>query len=233
MLYNEHGYLWRYMNIEKFTDLVVTQELYFASVKTLRNMTLNGDEAEGTFPEKWIEESIFGPLYSGKEEGKSIRDRITDIVGNYLVNCWNEDNEEALEMWDSFVPSHEGAAIRVKKGKLRRALHDADSSINLFDIRYVNSEEEIPHFGNSLIHWVIHKEKVKFGHEKEVRAIDYNNNPFDIKPFRRVILDLNTLVDLVVVGPRASDGLQDKIECLLQRNSINSIVRPSGFRLHL
>lgn len=215
---NENGHVWRYMDFTKFVDLVLSRQLYFSSLKDLRK---NGDPFEGTFPEKWESKGFYGNNYGTEEEKRAQIERIREITGAYLVNCWHENDFESAAMWRLYLQSNEGIAIRSTKGKLRRILYEAIPKIEMWDVFYVDYQSGIPFDPHNLLNWATHKRK-SFEHEREVRGI-YYNNPFDKKPFLKVSVNPNDLIDLVAVSPTAPLWFHALVENFVRRNGLPDV----------
>jgi hypothetical protein len=96
---NEPGYVWRYMDFAKFVDLILTGELHFSTIASLRDLHANGDPFEGKFPDKWIQQSLVGGDLLDVEDTRTIINHIDTRVNSYLINCWHENNSESAAMW--------------------------------------------------------------------------------------------------------------------------------------
>jgi hypothetical protein len=93
--------IWRYMNLEKFLDLILSESLFFCRVDKL------SDKAEGTVPQKNVEEMYaetqkwdIQPTQSFAE--KFVKGQIKNIISFKqftLVNCWSMNEDESFALW--------------------------------------------------------------------------------------------------------------------------------------
>ncbi|MYA69223.1 hypothetical protein F4Y19_03835, partial [Candidatus Poribacteria bacterium] len=87
--------LWRYMNFEKFANILTKESLFFS----------RADKYDDKF-EGYIPESI---IVSYKSAGIHID---PNIFRPYVMcNCWHHGDEESMGMWDKYHLRNSGIAI--------------------------------------------------------------------------------------------------------------------------
>ena len=119
----KNTYLWRYMSLPKFLDLINTQEMYFANNKQL----VDSDPYEGRLPIftdlllALIKQINFHkqahpdlPDYIMNVDSKKIEKihkTLEEIKENTFINCWHINNDENYLMWQSYAKEKGGVAI--------------------------------------------------------------------------------------------------------------------------
>lgn len=141
-------YLWRYMSLPKFLDLITTQTLYFSTNTQL----ITGDPYEGTLPfftdflfnlDKDCKMLMNNPNNLSSDiklltEGLNTKDislKINDIRDKTFINCWHINDDENYLMWQSYAPESGGVAIVTDIFSLIEAI-EADVEIEAVPIKY-------------------------------------------------------------------------------------------------
>lgn len=214
--------IWRFMNMKKFRDLMITRELYFCRAD------LFSDQSEGLPPEGYHPFPNLNPL--------DLRDRhkLDDSIGcvaqfreAFYVNCWHLFRQETCKMWEKY--GEDGVAICSRYGLLKSALDAMVERACLGLVRYGPQGMT----GWNLFRFIFTK-RVEYADEQEVRAllwiidphaginrhIDVENRthprPLTPPPDRvlegqRRKVDLQALVTGLVVTPWASSTTFDGI----------------------
>ena len=112
----QNTFLWRYMSLPKFLDLILNERLYFADLVTLAKE----DPYEGTLPLysdypvyiKKIVDSIPNIQNQNLEIQKILPDyeNIENIANDFkkakqstFVNCWHINKDENFAMWKIYA----------------------------------------------------------------------------------------------------------------------------------
>lgn len=240
--------IWRYMNYDKFIDLLEKQALYFFNLLKYRNL---GDPQEGDLPE--YNKNNLGSGYflvnrhqaTPEDKQKAIR-----LLENILcVNCWGMDKKEVKRKWTEYANSTHSIAIKTSVGNLKKALEKCQYEIFMGKISYIDYQTDIYHypdpFGYSFL-----KNKFKFDWEHELRlaclATDHirggninlgtydlfrksSVDQFSMADYAYVSCDLDFLIEEVIISPWADDcflvGVQNKLKSV----GLNKVVKKSYY----
>lgn len=244
-------YLWRYMSLPKFLDLITTQTLYFSTNTQL----ITGDPYEGTLPfftdflfnlDKDCKMLMNNPNNLSSDiklltEGLNTKDislKINDIRDQTFINCWHINDDENYLMWQSYAPKSGGVAIVTDICSLIEAI-EADVEIEAVPIKY-NTRD----FNKSEIYKIVDDYKelallVKlsslykrefFKGENELRLIyQFGNN-------NRVGVKLDKLIKHIYLSPKSTEAERQiiinslnliNIKARLNIDNIESIVSNS------
>jgi hypothetical protein len=224
--------IWRFMDMQKFRDLMMTGELYFCRADLFKN-----DEREGLPPEEYLATLGLNPF--------DVNDRrqLLHTIGSdaqfregFYVNCWHLFREETCKMWKDF--GTEGVAICSRYELLKTALSEVNDRSYLGLVRY-GSKHLIGQVWN--IFRLITTKRLQYAGEQEVRAflwipdphaginrhIDADNriHPLPLSPppdyvlkgHRRQI-DIGSLLTAIVVSPWASEATLKEVKQLVCDN---------------
>ena len=204
--------LWRYMNFEKFVNLLATQSLYFARADTFE------DKFEGFLP----------PLIQQEYEritdrlGKEKRQAVMELWDNWrkwvMCCCWHRGDQETIGMWEKYSMHKGGIAIKTTMKRLRDSFaREEDVPVYIANVRYINHYEfKVPKSirdMNTIYLPFFYKGKA-FKYENEVRAI-IDTSQYIKEDFFRVkkdpdinpkVIDLQQLLDhLEIMGPKIDE----------------------------
>lgn len=231
--------IWRFMDMAKFRDLMVTSELYFC-----RSDRFN-DEREGLPPEEYLP-ALLGlnplDLYDRQKLNHHIGS-IAQFRESFYISCWHLFRNETNKMWKQY--GEDGVAICSRYYLLRRALDAVSDRAFLGLVRYGANHLT----GFNLFRFITTK-RVDYEDEQEVRAMfwimdpvaninrhfDINNRahprpltppPDRVSPGQRRRVDLQALITEIVVTPWASPATLDAVNHLANGNGYTFPVRPS------
>lgn len=192
--------VWRYMDFTKYVDLLSKRSQFFVKSSEFE------DPFEGIYPIKMTDKNSQLHMIS-----KKIRDFC-------YVNCWHMNDFESAAMWNLYLKSVEGIAIKTTSGNLKKAFEECEEPILMSEVKYWDYEskdsellyeETKNEFGGSTINSVIFKRK-SFMHENELRLIyntfsfeDMETPPTDFG--KSINCNLDYLIDEIVVAPYAPD----------------------------
>jgi len=179
-----HVVIWRYMDIDKFADILNHRRLYMARADLL------GDDHEGTTPSAELDYWRILIDNAETDEQRRIiqgnREQLSDFAREfrptYYVSCWHMSPDENIAMWQRYVRSNEAVAIRSTYSTLRSLLDPAVIQVGL--VRYIDYEaSRLPSF--NIMELIMHKRHF-FRDEREVRAVVWSMAP---EPIRRAHID--------------------------------------------
>lgn len=137
---NQDAEIWRFMNMQKFRDLIITGELYFCRAD------LFPDDSEGLPPEEYVPALGLNPF------DLLDRRKINDSIGSmaqfreaYYISCWHLFREETCEMWEKY--GKDGVAVRSRYRLLKSALDSMNDRAYLGDGLLIFKIENTAPFG--------------------------------------------------------------------------------------
>jgi hypothetical protein len=238
---NPDTVIWRFMKMERFSDLMKSGELYFCRADKFT------DEHEGLPPEQYLYYSFdLNPLLL------TDRRKLDDHLGNlaqfresFYISCWHLFRSETDKMWNEY--GDDGVAICSSYSLLRSALDAMGEQAYLGLVRY-----GAKHLRRYNLFSFIMTKRIEFEAEQEVRAmlwirdshatinrhIDAQNRPHRLPltppPPDRVFeghrrrVDLQALITQIVVTPWASPATFDEVNRLVNSSGYAIPVQPSG-----
>jgi hypothetical protein len=249
--------VWRYLTFPKFIHLISYGALWFCRLQELI------DEFEGRMPEeplKKISESHQGlkkrfnhPSYH-KQIDEMPNRNVQDGRSLTAVNCWFIGDEESQIMWDAYVGSPEGVAIRSTIRKIRDNVYLHSDWSFIGKVEYVDYENHaMPTYEANQAHFrAFLKDKHQFVHENELRISTMNiktpaclsplGNPFpkdDISGAKMnnfdeaglyIRVNLNNLFDTIILHPESQIWFKNLIVHLSQKGESAWNVEESKLR---
>jgi hypothetical protein len=210
--------IWRFIDFEKYENLLKTSTLYFARSDVL------GDELEGTRTdiEKMLvqkDREKLAEMLHWNEQDKQRRKHLDsatdrDLLQHIFVNCWHMYDEDSKVKWDMHLEDKRDIAIQSTYMKLRESVEDS-KEVSIGKVRYRDLNIDINERDN-FFRYVIRKDK-RFQDEKELRAIV--NNWVDEKGIvlkkplvdgLQVSVDLDLLMERVYVSSSCSSSFLEK-----------------------
>ncbi len=228
-VFNE-SIIWRYMDFWKFASLIKEQALYFTRLDILK------DQFEGRITprdEKDIEDSM--PTHTPQDR-ENVKDLYNSDRNNYYANCWCMKNYESNLMWNAYIKSNKGIAIRSTDKKLRDSFND-EREIKLGKVEYID-RATTPILDKCAHSQVLHKSK-SYEDERELRAFLMKFVPVQGKkdlvwgglaPPEKglfVKVNLDSLIEEVVVKKDAPLGFEDLVADVMRKYGLNKPVKHS------
>lgn len=231
--------IWRYMDSDKFEWLLEHGRLFMPTADNL------GDPREGSTPPGEIEwwEQEYKNAVTEEQRATVAHNRnffayfAQNFRPRYYVSCWHMNTHENYSMWRCYTETKRAVAIRTTYSCLRKTLPVA-ALIGV--IRYIDySRDRLP-FGN-MFEYIMHKD-ITFKYEAEVRAVvtlppndelglqKFLEDHFALaaKPNFRVYapkVDARTLIDGVVLHPKASNAYAAKVRKLCAAHGLPAPTR--------
>ena len=169
--------LWRYMSFEKFVSILATRSLFFTRVDKFN------DPFEGAIPPlmTYMYELIINHAEDTEKAGLESEVKTMENWRKYVMcNCWHQNQEESMAMWEKYQMRNSGIAIKTTMQNLKKSLSD-ELDVFIGQIRYSSPETYETKYifdylsanlsdGNSIYFPYFYKRKA-FEYEHEVRLI--------------------------------------------------------------
>ena len=202
--------LWRYMNFEKFANILTKKSLFFSRADKY------DDKFEGYIPESII---VFYKSAGIRIDPNSFRPYV-------MCNCWHHGDEESMGMWDKYHLRNSGIAIKTTIGNLQDSLPEKPN-IFIGQIEYIESHNQIEMPENPSIESLVYSpyfyKRTPFEYEQEVRAIIdvesfLHNDPYEFgKPHKINVKTLIGKQSEVIVSPYADRWVTGTLELIVER----------------
>jgi hypothetical protein len=234
---DQEAVVWRFMDMDKFRDLVTTSELYLCRADLFKD-----DEKEGLPPESYFPKTGMNRLdiHDAVEMSNHVGS-LAQFRQGFFMSCWCLLAKETAAMWKKFAK--EGVAISSRYSWLKAALNAFEDDALIGKIRY-----GLNHLTGWNVHRFITTKREEFSHEREIRAaiwvrderdgmnrhIGESNFPHD-RPiieapgprYLRRRIDLKTLVNEIIVSPYADETRLSEVEKLIRDTNYLIPARPS------
>jgi hypothetical protein len=215
--------LWRYMDFTKFLSLLEDSALFMTRADKFR------DPFEGTITP--FDKANRHTLYNkGMADIMPHVDHLNDLQRQRsYVNCWHANEFESAAMWDLYLKSNEGIAIKTTFQKLSDSIKDG-KKVWMGNVDYIDYNAEATPRGNH--YYPMFLKRKSFEHEKEVRVF-YGEHPNDYfagksKPDEpkyqygfNLLVDINTLIQAVYVSPNAASWLYELVLKVVKRYGLD------------
>lgn len=210
--------IWRYLGLDKFLDLITTQELHFTQVSQFT------DKFEAKVPKQTIEKQR-RHLRKSSPTDRDAEEELASKFGEYellrglsFVNCWSIDSNESYALWKIYLEgAKSGVAIQTTVGHLKKAISKSNPGpspepIFLGEVRYnyYLRPDEVTR------RQLICTKMPYYEYEREARLIILDFPPSEggvgLTTPRRVPVDLEELVQQVYVSPFTGDWFTGVVE---------------------
>lgn len=222
---NPQSGVWRYMDFSKLVNLLDINSLFFTKPLKFR------DPYEGAFSEIDFGR-IIGEPYSYipdlKHDYDMVREKLIensklllDLVG---VSCWHLNDFESAAMWDLYLKSGEGIAIKTNVEKL---INSINGEIYFGRVQYIDYLKDM--VSNNIYETLFYK-RSSFSHENEFRLISFESleTPYFEEYGGKVSCDLNQLIESIYIAPTSPGWFKDTVESVLKKYGINKPVIQSS-----
>lgn len=240
--------IWRYMDLAKFEALLKNKALFFCRADRF------SDPFEGSIPQKEakyriVERKRLSSYYSVEFEERKAKESIGEISKlhiklkkQYIVNCWHINNVENDSMWQLYLKSNDGVAIKSTVKSLLRSFENTKEIIYCSKVRYLDYEKDIwyhktdyPNMAYNLFTPIVHK-RIEFQQEQELRLIhelDNSNDPDEywknqqFKNGKNILIDPNILIHQVYCAPTSDEEQKKRILELIVKYGLSFEVERS------
>ena len=218
----EENYIWRYMDFSKYVNLLDKNELFFSKAKLFR------DPYEGAYSERDFVNLIGEPYsyipdlkYDFDIKRESLIERTRNILNYVGVSCWHLNEEESAAMWDLYLGSANGIAIKTNIRNLINCFDYNDYDLFFGEVQYINYIQEMA--SNNAIETLFYKRK-SFSHENEFRLIVFED-PED-KFFNdfgaNVQCNLEVLIDEIYVSPTSPIWFKNLVRSVTDKYNLSN-----------
>ena len=226
---DENAKVWRYMDLEKFISLIVTNCLYFSRCDKFE------DPYEGLYPKnhyinKKEEKDDYFTFYDFREVERMFT----------YVNCWHINEFESAAMWELYSNLKNSIAIESTYKQLK-AINSHPILENIGLITYLDYEKDL--IKDEIAFPFMFKRK-SFEHEKEVRlSLQYNpketyidtyylkkKNEKEANCITGIFLkvDLKKLINKIHISPKANNNLKYLIMDILKKYNLSLPIEQSN-----
>ena len=238
--------IWRYMSFTKFVAMLASRSLFFARSDTFMDTFESAvPQADIAGARAYFAGLMRQPVIDVDGISRFDQDGVRGYVGHFLnmspeqqraisdaelpsymlrianrfiyVNCWHRNRTESAGMWDLYLESDEGVAIRSTIGALKAALTGSSHPIYLGTVNYL--DYATGSWGAyKPLHPTFHK-RISFAHEQEVRAAIINPADTDarVSAGLGIPVVLNKLIHEVCVSPKSQTWFRDVVAAVLER----------------
>jgi hypothetical protein len=248
---NQEAEIWRFMEFDRFKDLITTGELYFC-----RSDRFTNDLREGLPPEEVLAMLGLHPLdINDRRQLAGYMGTLAQNRESFYVSCWHLFREETLRMWQEY--GERGVAISSRYSLLKASLSKFSDNAYIGLVRYGAKHlvrRQLEGSGWNLFRLITSK-RVEYAHEREVRAflwlpqylgddrhIDDQNrvHPYPLTPppphvpdgLKRKV-DLQALLTKIVISPWASPTTVAEVNRLVTDNAPGVAIQKSELTSHL
>lgn len=215
--------IWRYMDFTKYVDMLDSQTMYF----TLANDLKDPYECS-LYP--FLSRSLRQSCENGDPMREDIKTMLNLFPKIFFVNCWHISKTESAALWQIYLKSNEGIAIKTTVGFLKKAVSNCSKSVQIGKVIYGHENvkgfsgkdniKNIPVKTRGKLYHHIHAVLAKrecFQYENELRAIIAVQELTDNTVFHdgagvRVPVDINTLIKEVYISPEAPPWIKNLVE---------------------
>lgn len=207
----EDGFLWRYLTMEKFEDLIKSSELYLRRVDKFSDV----DEAKLDNSTADRTSLLFNEFTNAEEMQGQLLNMLTSFRTASFVNCWHLNDSENVEMWKEYCTPHGGVVIKTTVDHLIGSIlpHDL-GPMHFRPVAYgeKDSTERDLRFPLELLNFK--GEKYKFENEYRISLmyIKSDRNLEELEEFEEILItpptesvrlkvDLNLLVQELIISP--------------------------------
>lgn len=245
---NENDVIWRYINLEKFESSIKRNALFFCRADRFP------DPFEGSIPKEEADfrindqERIFryyGNPFNRIDAEKNVK-ALSEMHKNCkkasVVNCWHINDNESDGMWQLYLKSREGVAIKSSVDRIIKAFKNTNEDIYLSKVRYIDyenaiwyHEKEYPCRKYNFLTPIVHK-RIEFSHETELRLLcklldAENDEQYWLKQeFEKglfISVDLEILIEEIVLSPTSDSYVENKVNEIMEKYGLNKVIKKS------
>ncbi|MED0934240.1 DUF2971 domain-containing protein [Bacillus mobilis] len=232
---NDNPIIWRYMGVTKFKSLLDEKGLFFAKPNAFI------DPLEGSH-------SMWDIEYG--EEDVAPREYMKKIQEFAGISCWHMNEHESAGMWDLYLNSEDGIAIKTNYKNLVNSTEDLRYRIFAGKVQYIDFRKDMT--SRNIYDTLFFKRK-SFSHENELRllivasrydewwlekhfegkGIPYNewdermekleeeSYKFSHPNGNLISCDLDKLIDEIYVSPKSSTEFVEQVKQMLEEYGLS------------
>ncbi|MEP7376541.1 MAG: hypothetical protein ABI675_24295 [Chitinophagaceae bacterium] len=211
--------LWRYLTRFKFEDLIKSSTLFFARLDQFT------DNLEGIAPFSSMKAILCDSQKNREQKLEAVRLYRIRMLNNRksgFAVCWHLNTKLNYQMWDAYGHgSTESLCIQTDPSKLENIL--AKNSIPVLNepIQYFDE----PYFNQNVYWFPTLFKRSRYKNEQEFRSIIFGWGYQ--KPFLKVRINLQDMVNKIYLHPNASKSFSKQITQLVKSKRLNiPIIHP-------
>ncbi|WP_435360421.1 hypothetical protein [Haloarchaeobius sp. DFWS5] len=223
--------LWRYMDFTQLVSILENEELWFSCLcqfdDPYEGLLPKGSRNEGR---RDIDIRYYIKENSGEESVEVDEELLkTFFSDTSFANCWNIKDIQSVALWEQYLQSDEGVAIKTNIQNLKNSI-DSDEDIIFGELKYIDFNDPDNSIPSSPHAPVFHKREF-FEHENEFRGVVIDHSaPFndeipkssDGKPKGIPIdIDTDTLIEDIYVSPTAPSWFSELVEDIVSNYGID------------
>lgn len=219
--------LWRYMDFPKFFSILENKSLFFPRITNLE------DPFEGHPPRLTVEaykDTLNGlegeELLKATENVKHTLQVFQNSRSLSCISCWHVNTAESAAMWELYLRSGEGIAIRSTFERFMNAFPKSNVDVHGGLVEYVDYDTFKPSRMNTAM-WAMLK-RIGFEHECEFRGIVLD--PLLENSGISVPIDLDILIEDIYVSPTTPTWMTDLLQNMIRRYGLDLEVKCSKLR---
>lgn len=246
--------VWRYLTFPKFISMLTYQALWFSKLKSLQ------DQNEGILPtpakinmgkefQQW--KNMFADPTLHRQIDEMPDRNVEDGRELTVVCCWFLGDQESKIMWDQYVGTPEGVAIKSTVRQLIKYVFVWPDFSQIGKVKYVDlrNHNMTLYEANQANERAFLKDMFRFSHEQEIRIVtlsfktpmcvgmngkpltkqEYsgkNMNNFD-NPGLYIKIDPVNLINSIVLAPHAPKWFEMLIRRISELAKLNATVEKS------
>lgn len=221
--------VWRYFKFHHFLDAIKNRSLYFSPICEY------DDPWEAAIPQsglEWRHKRLLAAEKKGDSELQTEFQNILKIEAWRVkftkavkANCWYVGDSESEAMWNLYVGSGDGVAIKSTVNRIKSAIINSSQQIFIGKLNYI--DYGAAEFND--IQWFelcFYKRKA-FSHENEMRLAFVNDldmlNPTRDTQGVKIPVELDTLIDELFVSSTRED-LRDEVVKVINKYNLKKEV---------
>ena len=221
----------RYISFTKFTDLILTEKIFFVNASKLtdqyefRLTDIHENQVLTTF-------SKFYDKTKAQEILEVYRNTMKVHRTQFYVNSWSEEMQESYALWKIYLGGQDGVSIKTDFKSLKKAFEKSEKSVEIGKVKY---DEKLSEYLNPNL---VYRKRNYYEYEKEVRLCYYStkfdtgviedkaseNGPISPKEYRELNfngfkekVDLLSLIKEIRISPFSNASFRQLIIDLLER----------------
>ncbi|WP_130736712.1 hypothetical protein [Flavobacterium sp. J27] len=203
---NDQVIIWKYLDLSKFLDMLLSQKLFMSRSDKFE------DQYEGTFSEPTFEEikKIAANNPKFLDYYKSHREKV-------VVSSWHANEYESFAMWQIFTKNNEGLAIQSTIGRLKKAL-EVEKHFQQFigEVNYIDYKKEYIPFEDTFFPFLFKRKS--FQYEREIRVIsDVSHAKISINDGLKIEVIINELIEKIYIHPKSENWYKNLVVQMVKK----------------
>ncbi|WP_313897885.1 DUF2971 domain-containing protein [Bacillus thuringiensis] len=235
---NDNPIVWRYMGISKFKSLLNDKSIFFAKPSAFI------DPLEGSYS-VWDIEG-----FKDNNEPITPRDYMKKIQDFSGISCWHMNEHESAGMWDLYLNSEDGIAIKTNYKNLVNSIEDLRYRLFAGKVQYIDFHKDMT--SRNIYDTLFFKRK-SFSHENELRLLivasryhewwlekyfesqgipenkweermdklEEESYKFSHEVGNLIACDLNKLIDEIYVSPNSSPEFVEQVKQMIAEHGLS------------